>query len=333
MRPARQDAAYRYRAYGTALTCNQPLPELPVSERDGGDEVVDLSVTAAAPQVERHEWFHRWPSEQSPSDPHCLIAREAAGYRLRYPGVADFLIDSGALAVRCIPVPGVAPVSVRHVFLDGVLPRLLCHRGRLIVHASAVCSPAGTGVAFLGGSGWGKSTLASAFHSHGYRLLADDGLELEVVGNRLSGVAAYAGARLFDDSAEALLAGRFRSAEMAHYSNKKRLEIPASGTVASAQVAALCLLNDPSETAGADGSTRVAVCEVAGREAAITLIRRAFMLDVEDKGAMQRQFDLANRAIASRVRVFSLQYPRNYPVLDEVVGNVERSLQADPGGG
>ena len=41
------------------------------------------------------------------------------------------------------------------------------------MHASAVESE-GSAVAFTGGSGWGKSTLAAVLHARGYGLVADD---------------------------------------------------------------------------------------------------------------------------------------------------------------
>jgi hypothetical protein len=50
---------------------------------------------------------------------------------------------------------------------------LLYQRGKLVLHGSCVCVQ-GEAVAFLGESGWGKSSLAAAFFLNGYPVVADD---------------------------------------------------------------------------------------------------------------------------------------------------------------
>lgn len=57
--------------------------------------------------------------------------------------------------------------------MDQVLAVLLSLRGVLVLHASAVAGPDGA-LVFLGSSGWGKSTIAAALYSLGYRLITDD---------------------------------------------------------------------------------------------------------------------------------------------------------------
>jgi serine kinase of HPr protein (carbohydrate metabolism regulator) len=50
---------------------------------------------------------------------------------------------------------------------------LLQQRGRLVLHASAVTVDLGV-VAFMGGPGWGKSTMAAAMYARGHSIVADD---------------------------------------------------------------------------------------------------------------------------------------------------------------
>lgn len=66
------------------------------------------------------------------------------------------------------------PEETLRSFVQGAyLAAALRQRGLLVLHGSAV-SDGDRAVAFLGNSGWGKSTLATYFCDRGYRLITDD---------------------------------------------------------------------------------------------------------------------------------------------------------------
>ena len=69
------------------------------------------------------------------------------------------------------------------MFLTGsVLALTLNQRGYHLIHASCV-KVDGYAVAFLGGSGYGKSTLANYFYKNGYPVVADDYVALTLKGD------------------------------------------------------------------------------------------------------------------------------------------------------
>jgi hypothetical protein len=92
--------------------------------------------------------------------------------------IAKFSLERGC-QVTIDPVPGVDEDILRTVLLGPVLCILLRQRGLLVLHASAV-NIEGQAVAFMGGSGWGKSTLATAFHTQGYEVLTDDVMPIQM---------------------------------------------------------------------------------------------------------------------------------------------------------
>lgn len=97
---------------------------------------------------------------------------------------------------RTISLDPLIPVEpdVLRGWLTGVfMSVLLRQRGHLVLHASAVARE-GQAIAFLGQSGWGKSTLAEYFYQRGYELLTDDVLALDVSEAR-AGVAVLPGHR------------------------------------------------------------------------------------------------------------------------------------------
>ncbi|MGB3761425.1 MAG: hypothetical protein WBA07_34445, partial [Rivularia sp. (in: cyanobacteria)] len=88
------------------------------------------------------------------------------------PEIGTFLIRDGK-EIIIEPVTGVDDSLLRTGVLGPVLCVLLRQRGLLVIHASCI-NINNKGVAFMGGSGWGKSTLATAFHTKGYDVLTDD---------------------------------------------------------------------------------------------------------------------------------------------------------------
>jgi hypothetical protein len=75
--------------------------------------------------------------------------------------------------------PAVDERTIRLYLLGPALGVLLQQRGDLVLHASA-SAVHGVAVAFVGESGWGKSTTAAAMYRHGHNLIADDVVALKV---------------------------------------------------------------------------------------------------------------------------------------------------------
>lgn len=94
------------------------------------------------------------------------------------PEVGEFFIHNGQEIVMN-PLPGVDEALLRTVLLGPALCVLLRQRGLLVLHASCI-EINHKGVAFMGGSGWGKSTLATAFHTQGYAVLTDDVMPIQM---------------------------------------------------------------------------------------------------------------------------------------------------------
>jgi hypothetical protein len=84
-----------------------------------------------------------------------------------------------------------------------VLAALLRQRGFLVLHASAVAIDRQVFL-FMGGSKWGKSTLAAALCQQGARLLSDDVTAIDMSGDSPMVIPGYPQIRLWPDSARAL---------------------------------------------------------------------------------------------------------------------------------
>ena len=111
-------------------------------------------------------------------------------YRLRFAGCCEFAIARDLRTVRCRPDPAVDP-GLSHVLAEGALMAfLLALRRRYVLHASAV-EAGGGAVAVVGGSRFGKSTVAALLCASGCPLVTDDVLRIDLS----DGVEVFAGAR------------------------------------------------------------------------------------------------------------------------------------------
>ncbi|MGQ0799775.1 MAG: hypothetical protein ACT4NL_06650 [Pseudomarimonas sp.] len=132
-----------------------------------------------------------------------------------------------------------------HLLLDQVLPRVLAHRGLLLLHASAVLIGE-RAVCFVAASGVGKSTLAAMLAAQGCPLLADDVVRIEVAPDDLFVHPGYPSLRLWEDSTALVPVRHVRSvAPMADYSSKHVFRLLDSRChSASARLGALVLLGE-----------------------------------------------------------------------------------------
>ena len=144
-------------AYGLGIQSYLPLPELPAW--DGPSQVairLDDKVYTEAEVSNRRGWLK--------------LGREEAELYLKRIGL--FRLRDGR-EVSIHPEPGTRESLLRLAVLGPVLAGLLFQRGRLVLHASAV-EIGGEAVAFLGESGYGKSSLAAALAVRGHGIASDD---------------------------------------------------------------------------------------------------------------------------------------------------------------
>ena len=147
--------------------------------------------------------------------------RQASGYLLRFPGLADFDVPGGSGPVSCHPAPEVTEDTTTHLFLNQVSPLLASSRGALVFHASVVdCR--GSAIAFVGESGRGKSTLAARFATSGYGFLSDDGLAVAGTDGGFFALPGHPSLRLWDDSQAALMREGGTTVLPVQYTEKSR---------------------------------------------------------------------------------------------------------------
>ena len=238
---------------------------------------------------------------------------------LKVDGVASYLV-SGGQRVTIARDPAADDDDVRVFLLGSVFGALLHQRDDLVLHGSAI-EWEGECVAFLGFSGVGKSTLASAFRKRGHAVLTDD---LCVVRPRADGrMVAYPGfpqTKLWLDSLQQLDVSAEGLRRIHNKLEKRAVPLAEAFATAPLPVKKLYLLRphhkDGLNLSSVDGPRKFGILRNH-------TYRFGFLAALDGKaGHFQQALKLAQQAPVSIV-----VRPSNTFCLDELVAMIETDLR------
>jgi hypothetical protein len=250
------------------------------------------------------------------------LARLADGSSyMHWRDLGEFLVSVDGRQITCRKLPEAAMESFQVYLLGQALAFALVKQGFEPLHATTM-EVHGRAVAFLGKSGFGKSSLAACFLENGHALVTDDMLILQESGD---GHVAHPGPnriKVFPGIARRFLGNRANGVPM--NSDTKKLVIPIGrgscfDPVPLARVYALC---GPHEVRH-KGAIRIE--PLTPREAFISVVANTFNYDLTGGDRLQRQADAAIRLVRS-VPVKKLFYPRVLHQLPGVRESIIRDL-------
>jgi len=260
--------------------------------------------------------YHAWDDSDALQ---AEFYRVENNYLFRLKDLVDFYIQDDGTQFSCFPVPDIDDRTIEHLFRNNVWPFMLNRRGEMVFHAACV-EIEERAIAFLGESGMGKSTLASHFATTGYRFLSDDGLWVREDGNTYMAQPNAASIRLWDESYRAVIPKGMSLAPELSFTQKSC--ILASDRLQHCDTprplnACFFLANE--------GVDKVLIEPLTGIHKHMAFAECSFVLDAGDHPAMHRNFEtLAD--FASDMTCFTLDYPRNYRSLDEIIEAVKTTL-------
>lgn len=243
---------------------------------------------------------------------HYTVCQVDGAHVARFYGSCDIRFDASLSTLTVHPVQG-ADLSLLSVLVAGTaLAILLALRGVTVLHASAVQVDQGA-VAFIGGSGMGKSTLATLCCSRGARLITDDLLRLTPRGTQFSCALGATEVRLRKSAAE--LMEQFETAPNRRLTGDARDALATATAIDEAISLEAIVVPIPDKSAAA-GST--SVTRVPASEALLLLSRFPRLLGWKDAAAIRLQFDqLAD--VVTRVPVYVAELPWGPPFPDDLV--------------
>lgn len=295
------------------LASSMALPELPglTDERSTEAAIVFDMASRPTPRPDPELWVN-FPQVSINKDPPA-VAKTRSGFVLRFPDTADFTITKGGRRIVCRPVTECSPEVLRHLLLDQVLPRVIAHHGRLVLHAG-VFEINGAAIALAGESGHGKSTLVASLSEAGHPALSDDALIVTPEPGGCTCLPLYPTLRLWPDSVAGLALDTNGDQPTGGIPSKRRLPVPKGMAAAPINLPALFILE---EEPGVRSVPRVTATLLSRREACIALLRASFQLDIGNPDTAARTLEQA-ALVAQRLPIFGLSYPREYSLLPEV---------------
>ena len=169
---------YVYKAYNLCIHSEIPLPEL-IPSQGNPDVIVRFGEVDNIP-------------EKILAQDNCLSGN--------LPDICKILFRAGE-EIIIQPEPGIDEHKLRMSLPGSAMAVLLQQRGLLVLHASSVAIN-NQAVAFMGHSGWGKSTLAKSFHAQGNNILTDDVMAVKSDGNSQLVLPAFPQVKMLPDTAE-----------------------------------------------------------------------------------------------------------------------------------
>lgn len=288
---------YRYTVHGLVVSSEVELPipefDAPIGPPDLAYRVALNSAPLPPPTHSRDDGTDApWSLEQWIGD--RLV--------VEFPGWATFELFTDG--VNLLAEPCDDPDMVAHLLLDHIVPRVVSLRGDLMLHAAGAVGPSGRAHLFLGPTGAGKSTLATALAAGGWPLLDDDGIHVVEHAGVPYAQPGYAGVRLLPDSAAAVLTGVPAGRPMARGHDKRRFAVDGEHLTMNPGPAPIAAIYALQRT---DDST--ASLERIGLAAALTaIVGQTFHFADEPQAITRKAFEQAS-ALAIAVPVWRLHNP------------------------
>jgi len=308
-----------YQLYSISLRCELRLsfPEQCFPETHRPDVTLSL---------ESEEWFARFAGQPDTVDTDAWYEHVplADGSDLvRWRDLFEFLISPDGRSVGCRKLERATVESFQTYLLGQVLSFALVKQGHEPLHSTAVVA-GGKAVAFLGDSGYGKSTLASAFVEAGHALLTDDLLLIRKIDGICTGFPGPARLKLFPEVARRFLPQQANGTPMNPDGPKLIIPLKQGQSCGHPVPLHAFYVLDEAQT----GISDVSLTPLTERESLIELIRSTFNSRLADPRRIHQQF-LAAQWLVRSIPVKRLTYPRRLDVLPQVL-DVIRADVATP---
>ena len=305
----RGENVHWYEIYGIRL-CSDIQLAFPNSE---SVQSADLSLLEASAEFFR-EAIHSIIVRPSPTGWYKYAQLDNGQSYLRWDDLFEFLVDADGRRIWWGWLGAPSLESLQVYLLGHALSFALIKQGHEPIHATSVVVD-GNAIAFMGSSGFGKSSLAAAFLADGHHVLTDDMLLLRRTDRGYEAQPGPRRIKLFPEMARRFLAGTANGVPMNNGTEKLVLPLKTNYCHSdSASLRALYVLTPPRETRSEQA---IELIPLSTREAFIALVRGTFNSVVTGSDRAARQYTEC-LSIASQVPLRRISYPRELSLLPAV---------------
>lgn len=294
---------YFYYVYGVNIASEIELDALLPAVADP-DVTFRVDQIADKPCVEDGEFSAYWIKR----DLVCIAYRD----------VASFLI-SGGEEIVIEPCEDADPTEIGHALLGMIISVLLYQRGYLVLHSSVI-EVNGDAVAFLGHSGAGKSSISTAFHERGYKLISDDLAVVDL--SDMSNIIVYSGfpqTKLWPDTIESIGMNPEDMPRINSQYTKRARRIREYFTdKTSLPLKQIYLL---------DTGDKIEVTDVKGHQSVVELVGYSYDIGLVELTNESANHFLQCAQLARNVSIRRLCRPLNLDMMAQVVKTVENDIE------
>lgn len=311
----------RYRVYGLTIQCDRPL--FVGNAADDGTVPPDVSIVHALDEVDF----------AGPSGDRLLLdyrehdigyfceIRPNDFFRLVFSDACEFIISPDLREVVVQRHRGAVP-GIEDVLCSGaMIAWQLYMRGAHVLHASAV-QVDDVAIAFTGGSGRGKTTMATIMATAGAAIVTDDLLLVEEVDGVPQTLLGSSELRLRKGADELAAGFAEESAPRRRLTADERQALRPSAAAADRLPLAAIFVPLPGE---AESTIRLE--RVPALQAVFGLLSAPRLYGWIDEDVTRRQFELTS-ALVKSVPVFLLHVPWGPPFSPEIAPRVIAELEA-----
>ncbi|WHY85212.1 aldolase [Neobacillus novalis] len=296
-----------YKAFGFSVISEIPLPELLHVENIGDSIDIEVKIEDLT-----KKWF-----ELSDEQNAFVIKENLVMFQV--PNIATFSIEEGKKIAVSLLRENDEDV-IRLYILGTCMGAILMQRKILPLHGSAVAID-GKAYAFVGNSGAGKSTTASALLNHGYQLLSDDviAISLSLDGSIPFVTPSYPQQKLWQDSLTIL--GMESNDYRPIYGREDKYCIPVSSKFLSAQIP-LAGVFELKKTENKEFK----ICPINSLERFYTLYRNTYQnCFIQNLGLMDWHFNTTAKII-DKIDIYQIHRPVSGASSTQIVSQILKTI-------
>jgi len=298
------ECVYSYYVYGIPVRSDMRFP-------------LEESARRLEPAVELRRGdrsqFANVSLESDPENWYQLVTFPDRSFYIRWPELFEFLVSPDGRRITYNPLPQASLVAFETYLLGQVLSYALLKLGYEVLHATTVIVD-GEALAFLGQSGYGKSSLAAAFLQAGFKILSDDLLVLRETPEGFLIPPGLPRIKLFPEIAERFLPFPINGAAMNPLTEKSVIPVPKMHSWrAPALLRALYKLPYPSPRRS---PSKVRIWGLPEKTVFRELLASAFNSRMVETARLRRQFETTARLLTT-APVRRISYPRGLDHLPE----------------
>ena len=247
-------------------------------------------------------WYHQW---HMPDGHMCLTAgyKKNGSYALCFIDEnLEFEISSDNKTIFYQYIDHSDSEVFRHILFTQVIPLIMNLKGIESIHASSVLSQSGV-IAFIGSSGYGKSTLAASLIKDGLTLVSDNVVPLFEENNKIWTSSGPGDIGLWPR------VWKFLNPNAVIEDPEEKCRVVLSNKQHSKGnhlLSHIYFLYPDKE------STSVQIKSISQQEGLVQLLNSVFRLDLRDKRMLQQQLLLIHKVVQS-VKMKKIIYPESIP--------------------